>query len=484
MNFKLRPYQEELAKDVSRKLAQSGRVIACAATGSGKTKTFVWITHQAIKKGKAVLILTESRKIFEQITEEFSEVVEIKAGIKELFVYSGEVYVGMAQTLARRKAILDQFEALGKNLIVINDEAHIGTSTKVLKRLLNSFIIGFTATPRWKEAKHLSEIYKDISIGKQPSWLVENGYLSPYYHFARVVEGVDKLKIKGGEYDQQQQREIFETAKVYNGIFDDLKKFKFKKAIIFCSNVEHSDNTTAALNGLGFKAVSIHSKSESAAFDMHQFKTSSDVNVCVSVGMLTKGFDFPSIDLVILNRATTSLPLYLQMVGRGSRIAEGKDRFTVIDYGENAKRHGLWITDREWDKLWCDKKPPRQKLEMNDLRDCPDCGFMCERAELVCPSCGHKFQEVKKPEEEPETVLKELTDKYNGIRGKRISELAESELFIYREFSGKKQYCLRIARAKGEDYLKNFAKLCGYKNGFLRHNEANTNLKFNDILIR
>jgi len=363
MNFKLRPYQEELAKDVSRKLAQSGRVIACAATGSGKTKTFVWITHQAIKKGKAVLILTESRKIFEQITEEFSEVVEIKAGIKELFVYSGEVYVGMAQTLARRKAILDQFEALGKNLIVINDEAHIGTSTKVLKRLLNSFIIGFTATPRWKEAKHLTEIYNDISIGKQPSWLVENGYLSPYYHFARVVEGVDKLKIKGGEYDQQQQREIFETAKVYNGIFDDLKKFEFKKAIIFCSNVEHSDNTTAALNGLGFKAVSIHSKSESAAFDMHQFKTSSDVNVCVSVGMLTKGFDFPSIDLVILNRATTSLPLYLQMVGRGSRIAERKNRFTVIDYGENAKRHGLWITNREWDKLWCDKKPPRQKLK-------------------------------------------------------------------------------------------------------------------------
>jgi superfamily II DNA or RNA helicase len=484
MNFKLRPYQEELAKDVSQKLARFGRVIACAATGSGKTKTFVWITHQAIKKGKAVLILTESRKIFEQITDEFDNVVEIKAGVKELFVYSGEIYVGMAQTLGKRKKIIEQFKALGKNLIVINDEAHIGTSTKVLMQLLDSYIIGFTATPRWKEAKHLTEIYNNISIGKQPSWLVENGYLSPYYHFARVVDGIEGLKIKGGEYDQQQQREIFETAKVYNGIFEDLKKFDFKKAIIFCSNVEHSDNTTAALNELGFKSVSIHSKSDSAAYDMHQFKTSQDVNVCVSVGMLTKGFDFPPIDLVILNRATTSLPLYLQMVGRGSRVAPGKEKFTVVDYGGNAHRHGLWITNREWEKLWCEKKPPRKKLEMSDLRDCPECGFMCERAELVCPSCGYKFAETKKEEDEPETVLKELTDKYNGIRGKRISELSEAELFIYREFSGKKQYCLRIARAMGKDYLINFAKLCGYKNGFLKHNEANTNLKFNDLIIR
>ncbi len=484
MNFKLRPYQNELAADVSRKLAQYGRVIACAATGSGKTKTFVWITHKAIEKGKAVLILTESRKIFEQITSEFENVVEIKAGAKDLLIYSGEIYVGMAQTLARRKSIMDQFETMGKNLLVINDEAHIGTSTKVLKQLLNSFIIGFTATPRWKEARHLTEIYNNISVGKQPSWLVENGFLSPYYHFARVVDNMDQLKIKGGEYDQQQQREIFETSKVYNGIFEDLKKFKFKKAMIFCSNVEHSDNTTAALNELGFNSVSIHSKSETAAYDMHQFKTSSDINVCVSVGMLTKGFDYPPIDLVILNRATTSLPLYLQMVGRGSRICEGKDKFTVVDYGGNAKRHGLWITDREWDKLWCETKPPRQKLEMNDLRDCPDCGFMCERSELICPSCGHNFQEKKESEEEPETVLKELTDKFNGIRGKLISELNENELFIYREISGKKQFCLRIARAKGADYLINFAKLCGYKNGFLRHNEANTNLKYTDIVIR
>ena len=80
--------------------------------------------------------------------------------------------------------------------------------------------------------------------------------------------------------------------------------------------------------------------------------------------------------------------------------------------------------------------------------------------------------------------MKELTDKYNGIRGKKISELSESELFIYREFSGKKQYCLRIARAMGEEFLINFAKLCGYKNGFLRHNEANTNLKCNDIVLK
>ena len=130
------------------------------------------------------------------------------------------------------------------------------------------------------------------------------------------------------------------------------------------------------------------------------------------------------------------------------------------------------------------KETAAKKIGNVRFEGLPECGFMCERAELVCPSCGYKFAEVKKEEDEPETVLKELTDKFNGIRGKRISELSESELFLYREFTGKKQYCLRIARAMGEEYLINFAKLCGYKNGFLRHNEANTNLKFNDLIIR
>lgn len=485
MDFTLRPYQNKLATDIANALATKQRVIACAATGSGKTKTFVWITHKAIEKGKAVLILTESRSIFEQITSEFKNVTEIKAGVKTAEIKRGIIYIGMAQTLARRKTIINDFNALQKDLIIINDEAHIGTSTKVLKSLPNSYLIGFTATPRWKEAKHLTELYNDIIVGAQPSWLVDNGYLSPYHHYARVTADLSGLKIKNGEFDKDSQSEAFEKAQVYKGIFEDLNKFNFYKCMVFCSSIEHSDKTAQALNSMGYKSVSIHSENDSAAYEMHQFKTSRDVNVCVSVGMLTKGFDYPPIDLVILNRATTSLPLYLQMVGRGSRVSEGKDKFTVVDYGDNAKRLGLWITDRDWQKLWCEKKKPKEKIEMDEYRACEACGFLLAPDDEVCPACGLKPKEKPKPKEkEPETKLKELTANYNALRGKRLSQLTAKELMIYREYSGKKKFCIRIARSNGRDYFKEFITLAGYKSGFAARFDFNERVTFNDFILK
>jgi len=485
MDFKLRPYQSDFANNIALKLKEKRRVIACAATGSGKTKTFVWITHKAVSVNKAVLILTESRSIFDQITSEFNNVIEIKAGVKTAEIKAGVIYIGMVQTLSNRKAMIKQFNELDSNLLIINDEAHIGTSTKLLKQLENAYLIGFTATPNWKEAKHLTDIYNDIVIGKQPAWLVENGYLSPYYHYARVTADLSGLKIKNGEYDKESQSEAFGNARVYNGIFDDLNKFSFYKCMVFCSSIEHADNTAKALTEMGYNSVSIHSQNPESAYQMHQFKTSREINVCVSVGQLTKGFDFPPVDLVILNRATTSLPLYLQMVGRGSRIAKGKDKFTVVDYGDNAKRLGLWITDRDWKKLWCEKKKPREKLEIEDYRACDNCGFLLQKDDEVCPACGVKPIEKPKPKEkEPDTKLAELTASYNGIRGKKLSQLTVKELMIYREFSGKKKFCIRIARSKGRAYFMDFLKLAGYKSAFANRFDFSEKLTFNDFTLK
>jgi len=486
MNFTLRPYQLEFEQEIINKLFRHQRIIGCSATGSGKTKTFVSLTHKAIKGGKTVLILTESRKIFTQISSEFNDVTEINAEVKDLIIYKNGIYIGMAQTLAKRPNIIGQFIRLKKDLIVINDEAHVGTSTKVLLQLVNSYIVGFTATPRWKEAKHLTDIYNDIAMGKQPQWLIENDYLSPYYHYARSPVDFSKLQIKNGEFSSASQLKEFQKTEVYKGLYDDLTKLPYYKCMIFCANKSHADKTSTTLTEMGLKNVVVHTGNELADNDLERFENDSDTNICVSVGMLTKGYDFPAVDLVILNRATTSLPLYLQMCGRGSRKCNGKDRFTVLDYGENFKRFGLWNIERKWELMWNDIKLKESSESYDTFDTCENCGFILLEKEPICPSCGHEQDqnkgEKKTNEKQVDTELVELTGGYNNIRGRMISSLNIKELKTYIDYTGNINFAIRVARSQGDNFFNffcDFAKLQEIKP--LGSDES---IEYEDVLIK
>lgn len=486
MNFTLRPYQADFEKNILKKLKQHQRIIACSATGSGKTKTFVSLTHKAIKGGKTVLILTESRKIFTQICNEFDNVDEINSEVKDLIVRGQHIYIGMAQTLAKRPHILGQFIKMAKALIVINDEAHIGTSTKVLTQLLGSYIIGFTATPRWKEAQHLTDIYNGISLGKQPQWLIENGYLSPYYHYARTPVNLSNLKIKNGEFSTSSQLKEFQKTEVYKGLYDDLTKLDYYKCMVFCANKAHADRTSRTLAEMGVNNVVVHTSNELADDDLQRFENDRDVNVCVSVGMLTKGYDFPAVDLVILNRATTSLPLYLQMIGRGSRVCKGKNKFTVVDYGENFKRFGLWNIERKWEVMWNDIRLKEDRESYDTFDTCENCGFILLEKEHVCPSCGHEQDKGKGSEQteerEADTELMELTGGYNEIRGRLISSLDPHDLKTYIDYTGNINFAIRVARSKGDDYFGMFCVVCNIQE--IRALGADTKLTYDDVVIK
>lgn len=486
MNFKLRQYQIDFQNEIIRKLGKSQKIIACSATGSGKTKTFVSLTHKAIQGKKTVLILTESKKIFTQICSEFSDVMELNSDVTDAIIYPNHIYIGMAQTLAKRPNIMGQFARLGKELIVINDEAHIGTGTKVLNQLSNSYLIGFTATPRWKEAQHLNLLYNDIALGKQPQWLIENGYLSPYYHYARTIADLSKLQIKNGEFTAQSQQKVLEETKVYKGLYDDLTKLSYYKCMIFCANKSHADKTHKTLNEMGINSVVVHTSNDLADDDLNKFEKSRDCNVCVSVGMLTKGYDFPAVDLVILNRATTSLPLYLQMIGRGSRKCEGKSKFTVLDYGENFKRFGLWNIERKWDLMWNDVKLKGEKDTYETFDTCDNCGFILLEKEPICPSCGaeqdkNKGQKPTKEVDKP-TELIELTDGYNSIRNRLISELKPNELKTYIDYTGNINFAIRVARTKCPTFFNQFCELSNLQE--VKGLGIDKSLLYDDVLIK
>lgn len=478
--MELRQYQKDFTTNIRNALAQSKRVIACAATGSGKTKTFLAIANTALSKKTTVLILTESRKIFAQIAEERSDAVEIKAGLKHIWITPGCIYVAMAQTLAKRPYIVAQLGILANRLLIINDEAHIGTATKLLQQLQSAYIIGFTATPDYKVAKHLPEIYNGIVVGPQPQELVEMGFLSPYYHYERKAADLNGLKQKNGEFTEESQFAIFDKPVVFAGLHEDLDKYTFKKAIIFCSSIKHCSNLTQELRSVGYVCSEVHSNNPKADQELSQF-LHADTPICVSVGILTKGFDFPEIDLVILQRATTSLALYCQMIGRGSRIYDGKTRFTVLDYGGNATRHGLWNYEHDWSTKWM-RQPKRKKDGVAPVKECPSCFLIISPRLMTCPECGHVFATAEPTFAEGEMVS--VTADYDAIRGKYIGDLTPNELYSYAKSTNKKAFAKRVAQAHGQEFLEQYATAAGWKNGWFYNIKADTNIPFTNIKIR
>jgi len=479
--MELRQYQKDFTTNIRNALAQSKRIIACSATGSGKTKTFLAIANTAINKGTTVLVLTESRKIFIQIAAERPEAIEIKAGIKHIWIEPGKLYVAMAQTLAKRPYIVTQLQSLNTRLLIINDEAHIGTSTKLLNQLPSPYLIGFTATPDYKVAKHLPELYNGIVVGPQPQELVEMGFLSPYYHYERKAADLGSLKQKNGEFTEESQFAAFDKPKVFAGLHEDLDKYPYKKAIIFCSSIKHCTNLTNELRSQGYICAEVHSNNPQADIELSQFMRAA-TPICVSVGILTKGFDFPEIDLVILQRATTSLALYCQMIGRGSRIADHKTRFTVLDYGGNATRHGLWNFEHDWATKWM-KQPKKKKEGIPPVKECPKCFLMVSARQTICPECGHVFDGKSAPELADGEMVS-VTQEYDKLRGKHIADLSANELYSYARATNKKAYAKRIAQAQGEEFLSNYAMAAGWKFGWSYKIKADTNIPFHNILIR
>lgn len=511
--FTLRPYQDAFIRDLGIAVKQHRRVIGCAATGAGKSKTFLRIAVNAIRKGYTVLVITESRKIFKQLIAEV-HAFEIKPGEKPPIVQK-KIYLAMAQTLRRRKALLEQFHGLSKDvtpvhagLLIINDECHINEATKILTYLSEALLIGFSGSP---VGKHLVKLYNHLVVGPQPHELVLDGFLSPYKHFERKRADISQLEMdRIGEYTEESQERTFGTRQVYDGLIEDLNTVPYKKGLIYTSSIKHCEATAEELRAAGFKCVVVHSGLKGKEeYNLFQF-THGLVPLCVSVGILTKGFDYPPIDLIVLLRKTTSLALYLQMIGRGSRVLEGeeflpisqriKQFFTVLDYGQNCEGKGghlPWDWKRDWATIWRGK-PKRPGV--SPIKVCPRCEYINAASAKVCVNCGYVWMSINTEEEpeSPETILIEITAKYNKLVGRKLSDLTPHELSIYAKSKGTKNHAIRVAkwhaRKEGHEWLREFARHMNYKpqwvhitlqamEAVIKSNPQET-FEFNDLTLR
>lgn len=340
-------------------------------TGGGKTVIFSEIVRRYLQEyDKKVVVLTHRIELCKQ-TSKMLKSFNVKnkiinSVVKELpdqEEYS--CFVAMVETLKNR--LNDEKLQIENVGLVIIDEAHYNSFRKLLVSFKNAFILGVTATPLSSNIKlPMNENYNELIVGDPIYKLIENGFLAKAVTYSYDV-GLTSLKVGiNGDYTVKSSDDLYTNMAMQEKLLHAYtEKSLGKKTLIFNNGINTSLYVYETFREAGYdiRHLDNTTSTEDRKEILNWFKHTPDA-ILTSVGILTTGFDEPTVETIILNRATKSLTLYFQMIGRGSRKLPGKDNFTVIDLGNNAARFGLWNEPIDWQHIF---KSPEFYLE--NLRD-------------------------------------------------------------------------------------------------------------------
>jgi superfamily II DNA or RNA helicase len=470
----LRPYQRETA-DLARDSYRTGnkRIIACLPTGAGKTVLFSYLVSLSKKK---VLILTDRTELLKQASGTLAsfgiQCSTLTAG--ERIGVSERVVVAMVETWIRR---IKKHPELTDFSLVIIDECHKGCFRKALDALPSSaFVLGTTATPlSSKKQFPLKDQYQDIINTVDIPDLIEMGFLNPSITYSAKMDR-SGLRMEAGEYSDASQMSMYDKREVYEGL---IKKWRMyaegRKTICFNVNVEHSLQVCNEFNEAGISAMHLDGNTPEAKREqiLSEFRDGRFQVLC-NVGIVTTGYDEPTVTCIIVNRATTSMPLYLQMCGRGSRLSPGKSDFIILDMGENYKYlNGTWDTPRDWKEIFAHPKKANEGLA--PVKKCPNCEAIIRASLMQCPYCFHvitpkeqaaidkdiEFELIKmqpKKKEEKVPLPKPHPSEWAMLDVPRVAELVKSGTY-------KPGWAARLLRQRpaSEKALQEFSNTMGYK---------------------
>jgi len=354
---KLYDYQKNDLEEIFRKINEhpdNYNFLYQLPTGGGKTVIFTEIAKRYIQEtGKKALVLTHRIELCKQTSNMLFEFGVknkiINSKVKELPDQEEfTCFVAMVETLNNR--LNDGLDISDVGLVII-DEAHYNSFRKLFKHFEKCIILGVTATPLSSNIKlPMYENYDELIVGNSIESLIGNGFLSKATTYSFDVS-LRSLRIGiNGDYTVRSSELLYGNYSMLEKLlYAYEQKSKGKKTLIFNNGINTSKLVHETFHNAGYDVKHLdNTHSDQERRDIIQwFKEKPDA-ILTSVGILTTGFDEPTVNTIILNRATKSLTLYHQMIGRGSRILPNKKEFTVIDMGNNAARFGLWNTPVDW----------------------------------------------------------------------------------------------------------------------------------------
>lgn len=342
----LRPYQQA-AKDAVLSEWQDGhrRTLLVLPTGTGKTIVFAAVIADQVAAGARVLVLAHRDELLEQAADKlYKSTGLLCAAEKAENTCLGSWYrvvVGSVQTLQRPQR-LEQFAPDYFDAIVI-DEAHHGLADsyqRVLEHFPEARVLGVTATPDRSDMRNLGQYFDSLAYEYTLPKAIREGYLSPIKALTAPLKlDISQVGVAAGDYKAGELGTALEP--YLEQIAYTMQNYcAGRRTVVFLPLVATSQKFRDILIAHGFMAAEVNGNSEDRAEVLRDFAAGKYDVLCNSM-LLTEGWDSPAVDCVIILRPTKSRSLYCQMVGRGTRIAPGKDHLLLLDFLWHVERHEL-----------------------------------------------------------------------------------------------------------------------------------------------
>lgn len=374
MAQKLRPYQQR-AKDKIHAEWESGhrRTLLVLPTGTGKTIVFASVAADQVRAGDRVLILAHRGELLEQAADKLQRSTGLVSAVEKAESSClgswYRVVVGSVQTL-QRTARLERFPRDFFGTIII-DEAHHAV-TDGYRRILDHFesakVLGVTATPDRGDMRNLGEVFDSLAYEYKLTEAIQEGYL------CRIMAQTIPLQLditsvgqSGGDYAVEELGTALDPY-LEQIAAEMASRCAGRKTVVFLPLIRTSQKFRDLLNAKGFQAAEVNGQSADRKAVLADF-AAGKYNVLCNSMLLTEGWDCPSVDCVVVLRPTKVRSLYSQMVGRGTRLSEGKADLLLLDF--------LWMTDkhelcRPADLVCEDRAVARQMTENLAETGCPE----------------------------------------------------------------------------------------------------------------
>ena len=374
--IKLFDYQEDMKERIEKALRLHRSVMAQMPTGTGKTYLLTAVIDSFVSNNpmEKVWIVAHRRELVSQIDETVRKFHSYSASNTSSLLLS--VKAMSIQWLMRH---YDEIEE-EPGMIVI-DEAHHAlakTYKEMWKRFPNAKFLGLTATPCRLNGKGFTDLFDVLVQSWSVPEFISKGRLATYDFVSIKSDGVtqrliDSLQKRGadGDYQNKEMDMLLNKKPSIERLYQSLEEFgKDRKGIVYTINISHAQKITKLYQEHGVKAIAIDSKTPATERqqDIEAFKKG-DIQVLVNVDIFSEGFDCPDVEFVQLARPTLSLAKYLQMVGRGLRVAKGKKNCVIIDNVGLYRVFGLPSQVWNWNAMFEGKLKVGKKKETPKERE-------------------------------------------------------------------------------------------------------------------
>lgn len=424
----LRPYQEEALAAVMEAMGRQKYVLIQAGTGAGKTILFSSIIQKCMREYNMRIAVVAHREIL--VRQAYEKLLRVApeaenyvglacSSVSKDIDLDRPVIIGSPQTLANRLGVCRPV-----NLVIIdechrvpprNEHSQYGDMLAKLEAYYPPLrIIGVTATPyrlghgyiygcqcRKGSVNWWPSLTCSISIGT----LQDAGWLVPL-HAKEAVDMDDALscvRTSKGEFDTHELAALMgKPVHITNAVTAYEKYAQDRRhVVVFAVTIEHAERLCEAFAAAGYRSGVVHSRMPKAERDnvLRGFDDGS-IRVVCNVGVLTEGWDSTGVDCMLMCRPTMSPALFVQMVGRGLRLHEGKADCLLLDLSGNCARHG---SPDNPVVTWSDGTK-KAKSKERQMKTCPDCEELVSPDARECPGCGYEFPHAELVEARKDNV--------------------------------------------------------------------------------